>query len=258
MGSETLFNFKGQTALITGASSGIGREIACQFAAAGARVIVHYRRDAEGAAKTLGMLEGSGHITAQADLADASTVEGMVQGALDQVGAIDILVNNAGIYIDHAITEVDFEGWEKAWTQSIAVNLMGPARISYAVAQHMITRGKGRIVNVSSRSASRSEPGAPAYAASKAGLNAMAASLAKALGPHGISVITVAPGFVATGMAAEALSGPGGEAIRNQSPMGRVADPTEVARTILFMASQDSQFLTGGTIDINGASYCRP
>jgi len=252
------FSFTDTVVLVTGASRGIGREIARQFASAGARVIVHYRADREGAQTTLTGLEGTGHTSACADLTDPEAVATMVARVLDEVGHIDVLVNNAGIYIDHALPEVSYDTWTDAWRKNVAVNLLGPANISYCVARSMIDRKRGSIISVSSRAAPRGEPGAPAYAASKAGLNAMSSSLAQSLGPHGIAVHTVAPGFVATGMAAEALEGPSGDAIRAQSPLGRVAKPDEVARTVLFLASRESEFLTGGIVDCNGASYSRP
>jgi NAD(P)-dependent dehydrogenase (short-subunit alcohol dehydrogenase family) len=121
----------------------------------------------------------------------------------------------------------------------------------------MIKQGGGRIVNVSSRGAFRGEPTAPAYGASKAGMNSMGQSLAKHLAPYNIFVGTVAPGFVETDMAAEILAQPRGEEIRNQSPLGRVAKPEEVAHVALFLASEGAEFTTGTIIDINGASYLR-
>ena len=121
----------------------------------------------------------------------------------------------------------------------------------------MIQQGGGRIVNVSSRGAFRGEPNQPAYGASKAGLNAMSQSLAQALARHNVFVGIVAPGFVETDLAKEILDGPRGEGIRQQSPLGRVAKPEEVARGVLFLASEGSEFMTGAILDINGASYLR-
>jgi NAD(P)-dependent dehydrogenase (short-subunit alcohol dehydrogenase family) len=121
----------------------------------------------------------------------------------------------------------------------------------------MIPRGGGRIVNVSSRGAFRGEPEQPAYGASKAGLNALGQSLARALAPVGITVATVAPGFVATDMAARHLDGPRGDAIRAQSPFGRVARPDEVASAVVFLASPEAEWASGAILDLNGASYLR-
>jgi NAD(P)-dependent dehydrogenase (short-subunit alcohol dehydrogenase family) len=127
----------------------------------------------------------------------------------------------------------------------------------YCAAQHMIGQGNGRIVNISSRGAFRGEPDAPAYGASKAGLNSMSQSLAKYLAPYNIFVGVVAPGFVETDMAQETLAGPEGDDIRNQSPFKRVAKPEEVAYATLFLASEGAEFMTGAIIDVNGASYLR-
>lgn len=121
----------------------------------------------------------------------------------------------------------------------------------------MIEHGGGRIVNVSSRGAFRGEPDAPAYGASKAGLNSMSQSLARALAPHNIFVGVVAPGWVETDMAADYLNGENGDSIRAQSPLGRVAKPEEVAYAVLFLASDGAEFATGTIIDVNGASYLR-
>jgi len=121
----------------------------------------------------------------------------------------------------------------------------------------MIERQAGRIVNVTSRGAFRGEPTATAYGASKAGLNSFSQSLAKHLAPYNIYVAAVAPGFVETDMARDLLDSPVGEAIRQQSPFNRVAKPEEVAYAIIFLASEGAEFVTGGIIDVNGASYLR-
>jgi NAD(P)-dependent dehydrogenase (short-subunit alcohol dehydrogenase family) len=115
----------------------------------------------------------------------------------------------------------------------------------------------GRIINVSSRGAFRGEPNSPAYGASKAGLNSLAQSLARALAPHGIAVSAVAPGFVATDMASEHLKPPRGDEIRAQSPFGRVAEPEEIAAAVLYLASERAEWASGAVLDLNGASYLR-
>jgi NAD(P)-dependent dehydrogenase (short-subunit alcohol dehydrogenase family) len=121
----------------------------------------------------------------------------------------------------------------------------------------MVERGGGRIIAISSRGAVRGEPEAPAYAASKAGLNAMTQSLARALGGRGVLLYVVAPGWVATDMATAHLDGPEGDAIRAQSPLGRVARPSEIAATVAFLACDDAEYLTGSIVDVFGASYLR-
>jgi NAD(P)-dependent dehydrogenase (short-subunit alcohol dehydrogenase family) len=218
---------------------------------------VHYRSGAAAAAETLASLAGSGHVTLAADLADPGAVRGLVDAAAEALGGLDVLVNNAGVYVEHKIADVPYDEWQAAWTRTLATNLAGAANACWCAVPHLRARGGGAIVNVSSRGAFRGEPDHPAYAASKAGLNALGQSLAVALGPLGIRVATVAPGFVDTDMAAPYLAGPEGDAIRAQSPLGRVARPDEVAHAVLFLASPAAAFTTGTIVDVNGASYLR-
>jgi 3-oxoacyl-[acyl-carrier protein] reductase len=250
-------NFTGKTVLITGASRGIGRACALMFAQHGATVAVHFNKNEAAADETLKLLSGEGHISVQGNLADPDDIERVVHTAVQVLGRIDILVNNAAIYEDHPIAEVGYQGWQDSWQRVINTNLIGTANMIYCVAQGMIQHGGGRIVNISSRGAFRGEPTSPAYGASKAALNSMGQSLAKALAPHNIFVGTVAPGFVETDMAVEALAGPQGDFIRNESPLQRVAKPEDVAYVALFLASAGAEFTTGAIIDCNGASYLR-
>lgn len=247
----------GRRVLVTGASRGIGRAIAHDFAAQGAIVAIGYRSNQSAAEDTLSSLSGQGHILVQADVASTDDARFMVEAAVAEFGGIDIVVNNAGIFLEHKVADVAADEWQKAWSETLAANLVGPANVCHAAAQHMIRQGSGRIINVSSRGAFRGEPDAPAYGASKAGLNSMSQSLAVALAPHGIFVGVVAPGFVETDMAASSLSGEGGDAIRGQSPLGRVGRPEEIAKAVLFLASEGIDFATGAIIDVNGASYLR-
>lgn len=251
------FDFKNKIVLVTGASRGIGRAIAQQFAEGGACVALHFNSNLEAAQETLAELPGGPHRIFQANVANAGEVSDLVASIVDQMGALDIVVNNAGVYEDHALDDVSYEEWQDSWQRIIDTNLHGPANITYCAGQYMIEQGGGRIVNVSSRGAFRGEPTAPAYGASKAGLNALSQSLAKHLAPHNIFVGVVAPGFVETDMAKDFLAGDEGDAIRNQSPLGRVARPEEVAYAVLFLASPGSEFMTGAIIDVNGASYLR-
>ena len=243
--------------LVTGASRGIGRAIALAFAGRGDRVAVHWGGSRERAEQVLTELPGSGHVLVQADLADPEAVGAMVDDAAAQLGGLDVLVNNAAVFTAHPPLEVDYEEWRATWERTLAVNLLGPANATFRALPHLIAAGGGAVVNVSSRGAFRGEPNTPAYGASKAGLNAFGQSMAIALAPHGISVGTVAPGFVQTEMAREVLDGPGGDAVRAQSPYGRVARPEEVAAAVLWLASPEAAFSTGTIIDVNGASYLR-
>ncbi len=247
----------GKVALVTGASRGIGREISRGLAGRGAQVAVHYRADHDAAQETLRSLDGGPHAAFGAELADAGAARGLVEGVEREMGGIDVVVNNAGIFEAHPIPEVDYEGWQDAWSRTLATNLVGPANLSFLAARIMMERGGGRVVNISSRGAFRGEPETPAYGASKAGLNAMSQSMAQALAPHGVFFYVVAPGFVETDMAAVLLRGPEGDGIRSQSPLGRVATPEEVAKTVVFLASEAPDFMTGAIVDVNGASYLR-
>jgi 3-oxoacyl-[acyl-carrier protein] reductase len=248
----------GRAILVTGAARGIGRAIAEAFAEQGDRVAVHYGHSAALAAEVLAGLPGSGHAVVQADLADPQAVRRMVDEACAVLGGLDVLVNNAGIFTPHPITDVSYEQWQAAWQATLAVNLTGAANVTWCAVQHMMPRGGGHIVNVSSRGAFRGEPGQPAYGASKAGLNAFGQSLARALAAHGIAVTTVAPGYVETDMATSLLAGPSGDQIRAQSPFGRVARPSEIAAAVLYLASPDAEWASGTIVDLNGASYLRP
>jgi 3-oxoacyl-[acyl-carrier protein] reductase len=250
-------NFQGKVVLVTGASRGIGRAIAHQFAQSGARVALHYNSNRQEAEVTLRDLRGDDHHIFQADVSDSGDVQRLVKSVIDNMGTIDILVNNAGIHVEHKLAVVDFDEWQESWDRTLAVNLVGPANLMYWVGRHMITAGGGRIVNVSSRGAFRGEPDGPAYGASKAGLNAASQSLAKALAPYNIFIGVVAPGWVETDMAMKTLMGEEGDAIRAQSPLGRVARPEEVAHAVLFLASEGTEFMTGCIVDVNGASYLR-
>lgn len=252
-----LMNFAGKVVLITGAAQGIGRVIAQQFAELGAGVAVHYNTKRDQAERTLESLSGDGHSIHQADISDSIQVSQLVDAVIADHGRLDILVNNAAIFEAHPIAKVSYQEWQSAWTRTLNANLIGAANVTFCAAQQMIKQGGGRIVNISSRGAFRGEPDAPAYGASKAAMNAMSQSLAQALAPHNIFVYVVAPGFVETERVAHRLDGVEGENIRNQSPLKRVAKAEEVARTVLFLASEGTDFLTGAIVDVNGASYLR-
>jgi 3-oxoacyl-[acyl-carrier protein] reductase len=251
------FDFQGKTVLVTGASRGIGQAIVSAFAFSGARVAVHYYQQSDNASHVCNSLAGTGHITVGANISDPIAVEEMVTSTLNEFGQIDILVNNAGIYQEHSINQTSYEDWQTIWQQTININLLGAANVSYCVAKHMIERRSGRIINITSRGAFRGEPTATAYGASKAALNSLSQSLAQYLAPHNIFVMAVAPGYVETEMSRAVLESPTGDLIRQQSPLNRVAYPEEVAHTVLFLASPGSEFLTGNIVDVNGASYLR-
>jgi 3-oxoacyl-[acyl-carrier protein] reductase len=202
--------------LVTGASGGIGAAISRALAARGVTLVLHYQSDKAAAEATGRSLKGEGHVIVQGDLSDPKAV-GRMWNEVSAFGRIDAVVNNAGIFPNHPPLTTDF-------------------------------------VNISSRGAYRGEPTAPAYAASKAGLNAMSQSLAKALAPKGIYVFVVAPGWVSTERVAKSITDP---VVLADQPLGRVATPEEVADVVTFCALDAPASLTGAILDVNGASYLR-
>lgn len=247
-------------ALVTGASRGIGAAIAQQLADRGVRVALHCQRNVAAAEAVRATLPGEGHAVFPADLGEKAEVERLFRAVHDAFGHVDVLVNNAGIYDDHPLSQPDttFALWDHLWDRTLAVNLLAPAHLSFFAVRAMQARGGGgRIVNISSRGAFRGEPRCPAYGASKAGLNSLGQSLAKALAPENIYVYTLAPGWVDTDMAHPHLNGARGEEIIRDIPLGRAAEPAEIARTVAWLALDAPPSMTGCIIDANGASYLR-
>ncbi len=239
--------------LVTGASRGIGASISRALAARGAAVTLHYQGARDAAEETRRSLAGGGHSVVQADLSDAGAIERLWR-EVSARRCIDAVVNSAGVFPDHPPLSTDYGDWIAAWECTLAVNLKGPAHLSYCAARTMAVQGYGRIVSVSSRAAFRGEPGAPAYAASKAGLNAFSQSLAKALAGRGVYVFVVAPGWVATPRVARAIQDP---ALLAEQPLGRVAAADEVAQVVAYCALDAPASMTGAIVDVNGASYLR-
>jgi 3-oxoacyl-[acyl-carrier protein] reductase len=251
-------------ALVTGASRGIGSVIASELAARGVRIAAHCRSRLGDAEAVLAKLPGQGHAAFAADFASPHAAPSLWRELKAKMGAVDILINNAGLFVDHPPLATSLDAWRSAWELTLGANLMGPADLCLLAAQSMNERppltpafGRGRIVNISSRGAFRGEPDSPAYGASKAGLNSLSQSLAKALAPRSIYVFCLAPGWVETDMARGPLSGPGGTEILAQHPLGRVSQPEEVANAAVYCALDAPAAMTGGVIDVNGASYLR-
>ena len=239
--------------LVTGASGGIGSAICRTLAARGVSLVLHYQSGRAAAEATRAALAGQGHTLVGGNLTDAADIERLWREA--SAGApVDAVVNNAGIFPNHPPLTTDYAGWTAAWQRTLAINLTGPANLSWFAARSMAERGGGRIVSVSSRGAFRGEPMAPAYAASKAGLNAFSQSLAKALAPRGVYCFVVAPGWVSTARVATAIAD---KAVIADQPLGRVATPEEVAQVVSFCVLEAPASMTGAILDVNGASYLR-
>ena len=250
-------DYRGKTVLVTGSSSGIGRAIAQAFAESNATVAVHYHSNENGGKETLNSLTGEGHIVVQGDISQPDEASRIVEEVVTGLDRMDILVNNAALIEQFNFDDLSYEEWVAIWDRTLGANLVGHTNVSFCAIQQMKKRGGGKIVNISSRGAFRGEPTAPAYGASKAGINSFVQSMAQALIKHNIFIYTLAPGYVETERVAPILEGPEGENIKNQSPFGRVAKPEEVARAAVLLASEGTDFMTGCIVDINGASYLR-
>jgi len=249
---KNYLDLTGKTALVTGASSGIGAATAAVFADLGAKVAIGYHRNKEGAENVLAGIKSAGGkaIAIQADVRETDGIKALVKSVTDNLGAIDILVNNAGSLVSRQrIQEIS----EATWDEILNLNLTSAMLCSQIVAPSMIERKSGAIVNVSSIAGrTGGGPGAIAYSAAKGGLTTFTKSLAKELAPHGIRVNAVSPGVIDTPFH-EVFSTP--EMIRgfvSQIPLGRIGTSVEIATAIAFLASDAASYIVGETIEING------
>jgi 3-oxoacyl-[acyl-carrier protein] reductase len=241
-----MFDLSGKTALVTGASGGIGGAIAKALHGQGAKVVLSGTRiEALEAVKS--ELGGNAFI-AQANLSDAESVEALPKAAEQAAsGPIDILVNNAGITKDNLFMRMKDEEWD----QVIAVNLTAAFRLSRGVLRGMMKKRWGRIIQITSVVGATGNPGQGNYAAAKAGLVGMTKSLAAEVASRNITVNAVAPGFIQTAMT-EVLTDQQKEMISQRIPAGRMGAPLEIAAAVVYLASEEAAYVTGETIHING------
>jgi len=239
----------GQVVLITGGTRGIGLAISERMLAAGAKVAAGYSRDAE-AAKRFAGEHGSNVTVHQGNIGSAEDCDRVVAEVIEQQGRVDVLVNNAGITADRTVRKMAPEDWDRV----IQINLSGAFYMSRAVLQHMLDRGSGRIIHISSVIGEKGNIGQANYAAAKSGLFGLTTSLAAETARKGITVNVVTPGYIETEMVANVPE----EAMKKviaQIPLGRLGKPEEVARVVEFLADPDSSYITGEVYGINGGLY---
>jgi 3-oxoacyl-[acyl-carrier protein] reductase len=241
-----MFNLTGKTALVTGASGGIGGAIAKALHAQGASVVLSGTR-ADALEKVRAEL-GVKAFVAICNLADKDSVEALPKAAEAAAGApIDILVNNAGITRDNLFLRMKDEEWE----QVIAVDLTAAFRLSRAVLRGMMKKRWGRIISITSVVGETGNPGQGNYAAAKAGLVGMTKSLAAEVASRNITCNAIAPGFIATAMT-DALTDQQKEMIGQRIPAGRMGNPSEIAAAVVYLASEEAAYVTGATLQVNG------
>ena len=249
-----MISLSGKSAIVTGASRGIGAATAIALAEAGAHgITINYQRDRDAATQVAGRCKelGAEVLTVRADVSRPAAIEKMVDRTLERFGALDILIANAGIWKEAPIETMT----ERDWDETIDINLKSIYACSHEAARAMLPNRRGTIILVSSTAGQRGEPFYSHYAASKGAIIAMTKSLAAELGPRGIRVNCVAPGWVATDMTVEALNDPKERRkIRELIPLGRVATPAEIAGPILFLASDLASHVNGEVLNVNGGS----
>lgn len=235
-------------ALVTGASSGIGRAIAYRLAKDGFTIIAHYNSNLAGAEETLKNIQslapGKNHELIQFNLTDLGDIEAKVQ----KLTQIDVLINNAGLHKDAPALLMD----NASFTQIIETNLYGPFVLMKICGKKMLLKRQGVIVNISSLAGQTGNPGQANYASSKAGLIALTKTVAMELGSRGIRVNAVAPGFIETEMITDVKTV---DSMKTRIPLGRVGKADEVASAVSFLCSDDSSYITGHTLSVNGGLY---
>ena len=240
-----MFDLSGKSALVTGASGGIGAAIATALHGAGATVGLSGTREAPLEALAAELGEGA-HVL-PCNLSDSAAVSELPKRAIEAMGAVDILVNNAGITRDNLFMRMS----EEEWDDVLQVNLKSAMLLSKGVMRGMMKARWGRIVNISSVVGATGNPGQANYAASKAGLVGMSKSLAYEVASRGITVNCVAPGFITTAMT-EKLSDDQKSAILAQVPAGRMGEVGEIAASVVYLASPEAGYVTGTTLHVNG------
>ncbi|MEQ2526451.1 3-oxoacyl-[acyl-carrier-protein] reductase [Robertmurraya yapensis] len=240
---------EGKSALVTGASRGIGREIALELARQGANVAVNYAGSEKLANEVVAEIKALGReaFAIQANVADGGSVTDMVNKVIEQFGSLDILVNNAGITRDTLLMRMKEDDWDAV----IDTNLKGVFLCTKAVTRQMMKQRSGRIINISSIVGVSGNAGQANYVAAKAGVIGLTKTTAKEFASRGITVNAVAPGFISTDMTDKLTEEIKGEMLK-QIPLARLGDPEDIAKVVAFLASEDSRYMTGQTLHVDG------
>ena len=247
-----MIDLKNKVMIVTGGSRGIGASICRSAAAQGAKVLVNYVSNSESASSVVEDIEKNGGdaIAVKADVTDMSSVQEMVTLSLESWSKIDILVNNAAIWNESPIEMMS----DAVADETMSINFNGSLNCIRAVVPTMIKQGSGSIINISSTAAQRGEAFHSHYAASKGAINSLTKSLASELGPKGIRVNSVCPGWTYTDMTAEVFRGGSDSVIAETIPLRRIGKPEEIAAAVLFLASDDASYITGISLNVNGGS----
>jgi 3-oxoacyl-[acyl-carrier protein] reductase len=250
-------NLKGKTALVTGGGSGLGAAITEVLASEGADVAVNYIVDEKKVfefVKSISDTYGITCIAVKGDISVPADMTTTVAAVVEKLGKIDILVNNAGVWPTALVETMSDEEWDR----TIRINLNGPFYLSKRVVNHLVERkAKGKIINIVSQAAFQgATSGHTHYAASKGGLVTFTVSLAREVAKYGINVCAVAPGMARTPMNKDALAEREDDYLK-RIPLGRIADPVEVANVVVFLASDKADYITGATIDVSGGMLMR-
>ena len=247
-----MFDLAGKIAIVTGGSRGIGRATSIALAQAGALVLVNYRSNEAAARETVRVIEDAGGQAELVafDVADPDSVDRSIKEALRRHGRIDILVNNAGISIDQLLLRVSAKDLAMTW----ATNVNGAVYCAKACIRPMMKKRWGRIINLSSVVAESGNAGQAVYASSKAALLGLTRSLAREYASRGITVNAVSPGFIETDMTSD-LPEAARQGIVDQTPLGRIGRPEEVAAAVVFLASEEAGYITGQVVRVNGGMH---